>query len=504
MKTVLAHGLVASRSILSNGLDLAGVTEFSRAQVCCLALKGISDKAVSFSGSSTYTNETHNYFSAANIVQPACVFSPETAEHVAYAIRIFNSANCSFSVRSGGHLPIPGSNGQNGAILLATTKLKTVDVRGKTARIGPGNTWTEVYRETDKVGKVVLGGRIGTVGVGGLVLGGGISFQGSEHGFACDTVVNYQVVTADGQVQNANASSNPDLFWALKGGTNRFGIVTAFDMRMYPLSKATGGTITYQYSSLPLVLEQIDVVHRHLESDPKASFFVNVMDAADVGVGKFVEVVLYYGKPSTGFPIAFRSFFDIPGIVANTVSTKPYSELVPNGREGLSPGTLSHTWRSLTYKRSSVVNKKVARIFQEEAEKFRLSQDSSLQPGVFTLAYEPYATSMLSASQRTGGNALSLDRQDGPLMLALLTYSWINQTESATRTAAVKASVERMKRFAQAEEKHIDFIYINAAAPDQDPFRGYGQVNYQRLRDIRRKYDPKGVFSVLQAGGFHL
>ncbi|KAF3143024.1 hypothetical protein TWF569_007429, partial [Orbilia oligospora] len=192
MKTVLAHGLVASRSILSNGLDLAGVTEFSRAQVCCLALKGISAKAVSFSGSSTYTNETHNYFSAANIVQPACVFSPETAEHVAYAIRIFNSANCSFSVRSGGHLPIPGSNGQNGAILLATTKLKTVDVRGKTARIGPGNTWTEVYRETDKVGKVVLGGRIGTVGVGGLVLGGGISFQGSEHGFVCDTVVNYQ------------------------------------------------------------------------------------------------------------------------------------------------------------------------------------------------------------------------------------------------------------------------------------------------------------------------
>ncbi|KAF3171133.1 hypothetical protein TWF788_010019 [Orbilia oligospora] len=479
MRTILAHGLVASRSILTNGLDLAGVTEFSQAQVCCLALKGISAKSVSFSGSSTYTNETHNYFSAANIVQPACVFSPEIAEHVAYAIRIFNGANCSFSVRSGGHLPIPGSNGQNGAILLATTKLKTVDVRGKTARIGPGNTWTEVYRETDKVGKVVLGGRIGTVGVGGLVLG-------------------------DGQVQNANASSNPDLFWALKGGGNRFGIVTAFDMIMYPLSKATGGTITYQYSSLPLVLEQIDVVHRHLESDPKASFFVNVMDAADVGVGKFVEVVLYYGKPSTGVPIAFQPFFDIPGIVANTVSTKPYSELVPNGREGLSPGTLSHTWRSLTYKRSSVVNKKVAEIFQEEAEKFRLSQGSSLQPGVFTLAYEPYATSMLSASQRTGGNALGLDRQNGPLMLALLTYSWINQTESATRTAAVKASVERMKRLAQGEEKHINFIYLNAAAPDQDPFRSYGQVNYQRLREIRRKYDPKGVFSVLQAGGFHL
>ncbi|KAK6520260.1 hypothetical protein TWF506_000538 [Arthrobotrys conoides] len=504
MQTALAHGLAASGSILGNGFDLAGVTGFSRAQICCLALKGVSSGVVSFSDSPIYANETHNYFSAANIVRPACVFSPETAEHVAYAVRIFNGANCSFSVRSGGHLPVPGSNGQNGAILLVTTKLKTLDVRGKTARIGPGNIWSEVYSETDKVGKVVLGGRIGSVGVGGLILGGGISFQGPEHGFSCDTVVNFQVVTADGQIRNANASSNPGLFWALKGGSNRFGIVTAFDMRMYPLSKVTGGTITYQYSSLPMVLEKIDTVHRHLDFDSKASFFVNVVDASDVAIGQFVEVVIYYGKPSTGVPVAFQPFFNIPGIVANTVSTKSYSELVPNGREGLPLGVFSHTWRSLTYKQSGLVNKKVAEIFQEEVGKLRASKGGSVQPGVFTLAFEPYATSMLSASRRTGGNALGLDGQNGPLMIALLTYSWINQTESANRTGAVKASVGRMKRFAQAQSKHIDFVYLNAAAPDQDPFRSYGQANYQRLRGIRRKYDPEGVFSVLQAGGFHL
>ncbi|KAK6522614.1 hypothetical protein TWF281_002051 [Arthrobotrys megalospora] len=503
MQAALSHGLAASGPVLGNGFGLAGFTGFSREEVCCLALRGVAMNTVSWSDSSTYTNETHHYFSVANVVQPRCVFSPETAEHVSYAVRIFNEVNCNFAVRSGGHLPVPGSNGKDGAVLLVTSKLKTLDVRGKTARIGPGNTWIEVYRETDKVGKVVLGGRLGSVGVGGLVLGGGISFQGPEHGFACDTVVNFQVVTADGQIRNANATSNPDLFWALKGGGNRFGIVTRFDMKLYPLSKVYGGTITYEYSSLPYLLEQVDIFHRQ-EKDPKTSLFVNVMDAADIGYGQFLEVVLYYGRPSFGVPAVLRPFFEIPGIVANTVSLKSYSKLVPSGREGLPPGVFSHTWRSLTYQRSAVINKEISTIFQEEVKRFRIVNKGNLQPGIFTLAYEPYATGILTASQRTHGNALGLDGRKGTLMLSLLTYSWINRTESATRTAAVKTSVERMKGFSLAMNKHVDFIYINAAAPDQRPFQSYGKENLRRLRYVRSKYDPKGVFSSLQAGGFPL
>ncbi|KAK6340376.1 hypothetical protein TWF730_002136 [Orbilia blumenaviensis] len=504
MQTALAHGLTESRSILGNGLGFTGVTGFSREEICCLALKGISTSTVSFPDSSTYTNETHNYFSAGNVVQPACVFSPEIAEQVSYAVRIFNEVNCNFAVRSGGHLPVPGSNGKSGAVLLVTTKLKTLDIHDKTARIGPGNTWTNVYHETDKIGKVVLGGRIGTVGVGGLILGGGISFQGSEHGFSCDSVINFQVVTADGQIRNANATSNSDLFWALKGGGNRFGIVTAFDMKMYPLSKITGGTVTYAYSSLPLVLEQVDIFHRRQRPDPKISFFINVIDAEDIGAGQFVEVVLYYGKPSSRIPGTLKPFFNIPGLVSNTVSIKSYSTFIPNGREGLPPGIFSHTWRSVTYQRSAAVNKEIAAIFAEEVKKFREVQTGHQQPGIFTLAYEPYATGMLTAGKKMGGNALGLDEQEGPLMLSLLTYSWINKTESETRTAAVKTSVERMKQFTLGMNKHIDFLYLNAAAPDQDPFQSYGKANYERLREIRDKYDPKGVFSVLQAGGFPL
>ncbi|KAK6496656.1 hypothetical protein TWF481_001646 [Arthrobotrys musiformis] len=504
MQAALARGLAVSGSILGNGSGLTGFTSISREEICCLALKGLSADTVSFSGSPVYANETHNYFSKENFVQPACVFSPETAEHVAYAVRIFNETNCNFSVRSGGHLPVPGSNGKNGAVLLVTSKLKALNVRGKVARIGPGNTWTEVYRETDKVGKVVLGGRIGSVGVGGLVLGGGVSFQGPEHGFSCDTVVNFQVVTADGLIRNANSTSNPDLFWALKGGSNRFGIVTAFDMKMYPLSNVAGGTITYQFTSLQLVLDQVDIFYRLSNPDPKISFFVNVMDAADLGFGRFIEVVLYHGRPSVVVPAALQPFFNIPGIVSNTYSVKPYSELIPNGREGLQPGIFSHTWRSVTYRASGAVNRRVAVIFQEEVNRFRENNGRRLKPGVFTLAYEPYAASMLDASRTTGRNALGLNGDNGPLMLALLTYSWFNQTESAIRTAAVKASVNRMKGYSIAAGKHVDFVYLNAAAPDQDPFRSYGNTNFQRLRNIRRKYDPRGVFSVLQAGGFRL
>ncbi|EPS41689.1 hypothetical protein H072_4401 [Dactylellina haptotyla CBS 200.50] len=475
----------------------------TREQVCCLALHGLFPAEVNFQGSGTYTNETHKYFSAANFVQPACVFLPATAAHVSYAVQLFNKVKCNFAIRSGGHLPVPGSNGRNGAVLLATSKLNHVKFKGSVAKIGPGNTWIDVYRKTDLIGQVVPDGRVGSVGVGGLVLGGGVSFQQSDYGFACDNVVNFQVVTADGKIRNANAISNPDLFWALKGGGNRFGIVTSFDMKMYPLGRIYGGELTYQYSSLPEVLAQVDKYHGE-DRDSKSSIIVNVIDANDLGYGQFVEVVLYYGKPVSSPPPVFQPFFGIPGLIANTVTTKPFSVLVPADKQGLPPGVLSHTWRSVTYQPSAAVNERVSDIFQEEVKSFREERGTDLQPGIFTLAYEPYSTGLTAASQRTGGNALGLDARKGPLMLALLTYSWTNQTESALRTAAVKKSVERMKAASLAAGKHIDWIYLNAAAPDQLPYQSYGKGNFERLRRVRDRYDPKGVFSKLQSGGFPL
>jgi FAD/FMN-containing dehydrogenase len=104
------------------------------------------------------------------------------------------------------------------------------------ASIKPGDRWQEVYDTLAPYGVTVAGGRAGTVGIGGFITGGGNSFHSSSHGMACDTVVNFEVVLADGSVVNANANENPDLWVALKGGSANLGLVTRFDLRVikYP------------------------------------------------------------------------------------------------------------------------------------------------------------------------------------------------------------------------------------------------------------------------------
>lgn len=110
----------------------------------------------------------------------------------------------------------------------------TYDAATNTASIGTGARWLSVYEELFKDGVTVTGGRQGIVGVGGLLLGGGISWYTGRQGFACDNVVNYEIVLATGEVLNANASANPDLWLALKGGSSNFGIVTRFDVEAFP------------------------------------------------------------------------------------------------------------------------------------------------------------------------------------------------------------------------------------------------------------------------------
>jgi FAD/FMN-containing dehydrogenase len=93
-------------------------------------------------------------------------------------------------------------------------------------RVGPGNRWLDVYEYLTPQGLSVIGGRDAEIGVGGLTLGGGISWYSGRHGWACDGVKNYEVVVASGEILEVNQETYPDLYWALRGGGNNFGVVT--------------------------------------------------------------------------------------------------------------------------------------------------------------------------------------------------------------------------------------------------------------------------------------
>lgn len=113
------------------------------------------------------------------------------------------------------------------------------DTTTKVASIGTGARWGDVYGELQEHNVSVTGGRQSVVGVGGLTLGGGVGWTTPRTGFACDNVVNYEVVLASGEIVNANASCHPELWRALKGGSSNFGVVTRFDINTFPANNVT-------------------------------------------------------------------------------------------------------------------------------------------------------------------------------------------------------------------------------------------------------------------------
>ena len=122
--------------------------------------------------------------------------------------------------------------------------------RAKTS-VGPGNRWGDVYPKLDAQGLAIPGGRNAKVGVGGLITGGGVSFFSGRVGFVCNNIINYELVLPFGKVVNVNASSSQDLFKALKGGSNNFGIVTRFDIQTFESGTFWGGTVLYPISTMP-------------------------------------------------------------------------------------------------------------------------------------------------------------------------------------------------------------------------------------------------------------
>jgi FAD/FMN-containing dehydrogenase len=172
--------------------------------------------------------------------QPYCFVLPSSAVEVSETLVALRDAGSGagdwhIAIRSGGHGSDNSNNIATGVTIdLTQLNATTYDATTNVASLGTGARWLSVYEELEKDGVTVTGGRQGIVGVGGLMLGGGISWYTARTGFACDSVVNYEVVLASGEIVNANVSVNPDLWRALKGGGSNFGIVTRFDVEAFP------------------------------------------------------------------------------------------------------------------------------------------------------------------------------------------------------------------------------------------------------------------------------
>lgn len=173
--------------------------------------------------------------------RPAVVAEALTPADVRAAVLTARQHGLPFAVQATGHgtyLP------NDGGLLLKTSGMAhvLVDPDRRIARVGPGARWGDVIAAAAPFGLAPLSGSSPTVGVTGYTLGGGVGWLSRKYGFAADSLVRVDIVTADGRPRTATATRNPDLFWAVRGGGANFGVVTSLEFRLYPVAEVYAGT----------------------------------------------------------------------------------------------------------------------------------------------------------------------------------------------------------------------------------------------------------------------
>lgn len=232
---------------------------------------------MSFPASDTYEQRKASYWSVAAQLDPWCIVQPRSASEVSTALTtLLADEQCGIAVRSGGHTGWAGANNIDDGVTidLGNMNATTYDARTSTASILPGSRWLQAYQTLDALGVTVPGGRAGTVGVAGLVLGGGISFHSGKKGMVCDNVLGYEMVTATGDIIYVTKDLYPDLFVALKGGVSNFGIVTRFDLAAFEASQIWGGVVTYTTASGDELLTSMVDFADNVANDPGSASII--------------------------------------------------------------------------------------------------------------------------------------------------------------------------------------------------------------------------------------
>lgn len=189
--------------------------------------------------------------------RPAVIARCAGVADVVRAVQFAREQDLLVSVRGGGH-NIAGLAVCDGGLMIDLSLMRGVwvDPATRTCRAQAGCTLGDVDRETQLHGLAAVMGFVSATGIAGLTVGGGFGYLTRKHGWTCDTVVSMDVVTAEAKLVRASATENPDLFWALRGGSGNFGIVTSFEYRLFPVGpEIVGGAIAWDAADAPAVLE---------------------------------------------------------------------------------------------------------------------------------------------------------------------------------------------------------------------------------------------------------
>jgi FAD/FMN-containing dehydrogenase len=251
-------------------------------------------------------------WSAAIDPRPAVVAAATGAADVQAALLAARDHDLPFAVQATGHGTIVPADG---GLLLKTGAMAEVlvDPDRRIARVGPGARWGQVIAAAAPFGLAPLSGYSPDVGVAGFTLGGGVDWLSRRFGFAADSLLRADVVTADGELVRATPDRNGDLFWALRGGGGNFGVVTSLELRLYPVEQVYAGTALFPIARAGEALEHYRDWGPELP-DELTTTVVLLRESPDPAIeGPVLAVRGVYAGPRADAMVALRPLWDVAG-----------------------------------------------------------------------------------------------------------------------------------------------------------------------------------------------
>jgi FAD/FMN-containing dehydrogenase len=418
-------------------------------------------------------------YDAARIVmsdgkRPGAIARPKTAADVQRVVDVARDSGVDFAIRSGGHSGAGHSSTEGGLVLdLRDMKRIEIDPAGRTAWAEAGATALEVTRAALQDGLVVGFGDAGSVGISGITLGGGVGYLSRKWGLTIDSLLAAEIVTADGKLLTASASENPDLFWALRGGGGNFGVVTRLHYALNSMPAFTGGMLC-----LPATPETVAGFVAAANAAPEGlSTIANVMPAPPMPFlppevhGKMVILgMLAFTGPDAEAQLALAPFRAL---------AKPYADFVKPGSYLQMYPPEDPNYRPTAAVRSLFMD----RIGHAEATTMLDTLNAS------DAAFKAVQIRVLGgAYARVPVETTAYAHRKAPIMVNVIAF-YTTPEDRTRREAWVEA-------FAAALTQETKGAYVNFLADESEArVRGaYPGATWDRLRKIKRQYDPQNLF----------
>jgi FAD/FMN-containing dehydrogenase len=404
--------------------------------------------------------------------RPAVIVRCQTTNDVVAALGFARRAGLEVSIRGGGH-NVAGRAVTDGGVMIDLAEMKgiAVDPGRATATAGGGVSWGDLNEAAAEHGLAVTGGTVSGTGIAGYTLGGGLGWLMAKYGLAADNLLAVELVTAEGDILHVDATSHADLFWALRGGGGNFGVATSFTYRLHPVRTVVGGLVAHPIDAASKLLRFYrDAV---AQASDDLTVFAGLVHAPDGSGAKLSALVVFHTGTPASAERELEPFTTWGSPLVVEVGSMPYPVMNTLLDGGFPSGSMNYWLSSFTRGLSD-------ELIDIAAERF-----ATVPSPMTSILLEHFH----GAVTRVGATETAVPHRDQGWNL-LIPSVW---TEAAENEANIAWSRDT---FAAMRAHFRSGRWLNYLGDDQaeDAIRAAYGPNYDRLREVKRRYDPDNVF----------